>query len=829
MSMKFLTNWRFDGLSFWIGFFLALLLAAVLFRLRARMASFREAMAESYRTALEALTTTAAQGYRNDLMRWAESSHIVSHLFALEEILLPPRLLAAPPPLDPDQPPEYDAPALFPFTPDWPQLAESYGANGIPVPQLLPLKTHLLLVGLPGSGKSTALAALTLEWLRRSADTTAPVAGIPKSLFYVNAHDLALPNSTKDALVPLDAAIQHYASTLSASQIPPYLKNNLKAEGSLVLLDAVDELPFPAQDEVRDWVRALTAQYPKTRLIVTIDPNEIHHWRPMGFAVATPAPWLPADHRSFLEQWGKRWHEIVASDRKTAEKADPALLIGWLSRQTLGLSPLDITLRAWAAFSGDLQGTTAASDQQAYVTRLLPAAAEEAMAHVTRTMIAENVSAPSRKQVESAMALAWPHSEQSLPPVEEFFDEMLDHGVLRKRTAGRVSFGHMVLAARLSSFALGKEENLPALLFESRIPLAALAATAVAAQGDVSTLVSARLTPSLKKEEEPSAGEAQIPPVVEEGWKLLQVAAWLRDAPSNAPWRVEVFRRLMKVVRSSSQPFPLRARALSAFLNSRDASANQLFRQLLTSPDSDPEARILAALGLGAMGDQSAVEILSKQIESDSRDLRWAGALALGRIASHAAIDVLGQILLQGEDDVRRAVAEALSLDPVEGHGILREAIQDAELLVRRAAVFGLARTGQPWALEILEHVQLEDGQWAVKSAAAQAVERLHGEADTPLVPMPPPANLPWLVAFATQRKSGLAPGAPTLAMLERAVREGEPRQRQAAVEALGAMEGDRFLQDLCMGLSDGESSVRNPAFESLWALRVMHLETPKE
>ena len=828
--MKFLTGWRFDTLSFWIGFFLAVILSIVLFRLRTRIASFRETMSESYRTAVEALTTTAAQGYRNDLMHWAQSSHIVSHLFALEEILLPPKVLAAPTPLDPDQPPEYDAPALFPFTPDWPQLAESYGANSIPITQLLPLKTHILLVGLPGSGKSTSLAGLTLEWLRRSVETGTPALGIPKALFYASAHDLALPNSSKDALAPLEAAVQHYASTLSASQIPPYLKGSMRSESSLLLLDSVDELPFPAQDEVRQWVRSLMAQYPKTRLIVTIDPDEIDHWRAMGFAIAMPAPWLPADHRNFLEQWGKRWQEIVVSDRKTSEKPDPALLIGWLSRQTLGLSPLDITLRAWAAFSADLQGTTAASDQQAYIARHLPPAGEEALAQIARAMITENISAPTRKQVETAMALAWPHSEQSLPPVEDFFDELVSHGVLRKRPAGRVTFGHLMLAARLSARALSNEENLSAFFSDSRTPLAKLAATAVAARTDVSTLVSARLTPSLKKEEtDVPAGTSQMPPVVEDGWKLLQVAAWLRDASPTAGWRVEVFRRLMKVVQSPSQPFPLRARALCAFLNSRDISASQLFRQLLTAPDSDPEARILAALGLGAMGDQSAVEILTKQMESDSRELRWAGALALGRIASHAAIDALGQILLQGEDDLRRAVGEALSLDPIEGHGILKEAIQDAELLVRRAAVFGLARTGQPWALEILERVQVEDGQWAVKSAAAQAVERLHGEAEIPLVPMPAVSDLPWLVAFAAQRKTGLAPGAPALAMLQRAVREGEPRQRAAALETLGALAENRFLQDLCMGLSDNESSVRSPAFEALWALRAMHAETPNE
>jgi HEAT repeat protein len=825
-----LTSWRFDTVSFLIGFLVTAVSALVLFLLRNRISNLRTAMAESYRTALEALTTTAAQGYRNDLMHWAQSSHLAPHLFALEEILLPPRLLVHPPPVDPDQPAEYDAPALFPFTPDWPQLAEAYGGPNIPAMQLLSHDTHTLLVGLPGSGKTTVLAALTLEWLRRSVEGGAPAAGIPRALFYANAHDLALPNPSKDTIPPLAAAVQHYASTLSASQIPSYIKGSLRGEGSIVLLDAVDELPFAAQDEVRAWVRAFMAQYPKARLIVTIPPEEVAHWRPMGFAVAAPAPWLPADHRQFMEQWGVRWQELVVSDRKSAEKPDPALLIGWISRQTLGFSPLDITLRVWAAFSGDLQGTTAASDQQAYISRHLPLAAEEAMAQVSRAMIAENFSAPTRKQVETALALAWPHSEQSLPPVEDFFDDMVERGVLRRRPAGRVTFGHMAIAARLAARAVAEEENLNAFFGESKAPLADLAAQAVAAQSDVATLVSSRLTPSLKKEgsEEPP-GPQHMPPVVEDGWKLLQVASWLRDAPPTAGWRVEVFRRLMKTVRTPSQPFPLRARALCAFLNSRDASAAQLFKQILTTGDSDREAQILAALGLGAMGDQSSVELLTQQMESDSRELRWAGALALGHIATHAAIDTLGQVLLQGEDDLRRAVAEALSLDPIEGHGILREAILDSELLVRRAAVFGLARTGQPWAMEILERVQVEDGQWAVKSAAAQAVERQHGEAETPLAVIPAPSNLPWLVKFAADRKTGLAPGAPALAMLQRAIREGEPRQRAAAVETLGHF-GDRdFIQDLCMGLSDNEGSVRSIAFEALWSLRMMHEEVQEE
>jgi HEAT repeat protein len=827
--MDFLSGWHFDSLSFWLGFLLAALLAYVLYRLRERMSAFRETLAESYRTAVEALTTTAGQGYRADLMRWAQSAHVASHLFALEEILLPPRFLLPPPPLDPTQPAEYDAPALFPYTPDWPQLAEAYGAPAVPLHQILTLKHPTMIIGLPGSGRTVCLAALALEWLRRSMDPAMQSPGLPKAVFHANAHDLALPSPSKDALAPLVAAVQHQVSSLSSSQIGPYLKGAARSEGTLILLDAVDELPFSVQEEVRLWVKDLRTQYPKLRLIVTLAPEELNRWRTMGFADVSPAPWTPADDRRFLDQWGARWHEMIVSERKSSEKPDPALLIGWISRQTQGFSPFDLTLRAWSAFSMDLEGSTSADDQLAYLARQIPAAAEEALAQVARAMIADGFSTPTRKQVETAMALAWPHSEQSLPPVEDAFDVMIARGLLRRRSGGRVSFCHLLLTARLSVRALESEENLSAFFGESDSPLAEMAARALAARTDVSKLVSTRLSPIVKGGEDEDPATVHMPPLVEDGCRTLGVAAWLREAPPTAPWRAEVFRRLMKLMRTPSLPYPLRARALCAFLYSRDASAVQLFRQIVTAPDSETDARILAALGLGAMLDQGSVESLVHLLESTSREIRWAGALALGRIASRPALDALGQALLQGEDDLRRAAGEALALDPVEGFAMLREAITDAELLVRRASVFGLARTGQPWALEILERVQLEDGQWAVKSAAAQAVERLHGDVEPPLGPPPAPSELPWLVNFAVQRKTGLAPGAPAMSMLQRAIREGEQAERAAAVDAIGRLGDRQYIADLVTGLGDNDAVVRDTAFTGLWAMHLLRTVKPRD
>jgi HEAT repeat protein len=823
--MPLFGDWQIDWLSFWIGLTLAATVGFLLFRWRRKINAFRNTMQESYRTAVEALTSTAAQGYRADLLRWSQTSHILSHLFTLDEILQAPRFLAAFSLLDPSQPDEYDSPELFPYTADWPQLTEAYGSLSLPLEQLLKWKTHTVLVGLPGCGRTTALAAMATEWLHRSSAQT---PDLPRSMFYICAHDLALPAPAKDPLAPLVAAVQHQASSLASSQIPGYLRGALRGEGAVLLLDAVDELPFPAQAVLRDWLQQLSKQYPRVRIVATISVEELARWLPLGYVAVSPAPWSNSERHAFLQRLGGHWAELVVADRKQDDSPDPDLIIGWISRQTFSLTPFDLALRAWAAFSSDLQGNSPTADRQSYIARHMPAVAEEAMAQVCRQMIAENLSSPTRRLVENALATSWPRSDHPLPPVEDFFDDLVTAGVLRRRSGGRVSFGHFLIAAHLAGKAIASEENIPSFLAASQSPLAELSAASLAAQGDAATLVSARLAPVFTKDEPANPAAVKIPPAIEEVYKILSMCRWLRDSPSTAPWRVDIMRRLMKILRAPSQPIPLRARVLCAFLASGDTSAIQLFRQLLSAPDSDTMARVLSALGLGVMADPASVPALVQLMDSELRELRWAGALALGRIASPQAMEALGHTLLNGEDDLRRAVGEALAIDPLEGHAMLREAVLDAEVLVRRAAVFGLARTHQPWALEILEKLEVEDAQWVVKSAAGQAVERLHGEAIPGLQPIPVPSNIPWLVAFAARQKTGLAPGAPALSMLQRVVKEGTPAERAAAVQMLGALGDRKYLTDLDIGLADGELRVRDIACEALWSLQVMHTDAPK-
>src|SRR3972149_289612 len=63
--------------------------------------------------------------------------------------------------------------------------------------------------------------------------------------------------------------------------------------------------------------------------------------------------------------------------------------------------------------------------------------------------------------------------------------------------------------------------------------------------------------------------------------------------------------------------------------------------------------------------------------------------------------------------------------DPVEGHSMLREGATLADIMLRRAIVHGLARVEQPWATEILQRMQVEDDQWAVRNLANQYLEQM--------------------------------------------------------------------------------------------------------
>lgn len=230
---------------------------------------------------------------------------------------------------------------------------------------------------------------------------------------------------------------------------------------------------------------------------------------------------------------------------------------------------------------------------------------------------------------------------------------------------------------------------------------------------------------------------------------LMACAVWLRDAPPNARWRGEVFKRLNRLLMDPNQPARLRLRALGAFVSAADPSIGALFKQGLSSPD--PLVRQGSVSGLGTLGEISYVPQIAAQFRDPSLDVRWAAVLALSALPHESSLEALAQGLLSGDDNLRRACAEALARNEEEGHPVLKEAIAHDDLSVRRAAVYGLAATTRDWAIGLLEKLQHTEQQWLVRTAAQDVLTRLREPGSQAPRPHQPPESLGWLIAWANQ------------------------------------------------------------------------------
>jgi HEAT repeat protein len=160
-----------------------------------------------------------------------------------------------------------------------------------------------------------------------------------------------------------------------------------------------------------------------------------------------------------------------------------------------------------------------------------------------------------------------------------------------------------------------------------------------------------------------------------------------------------------------------------------------------------------------------------------------------------------------------------------EGHQILREAAKEDDIKVRRAATFGLALTGTDWARELLQKMEREEAQWYVRQAALDAFNRLEKNrlppAEQPSLDLSPIVidQQGWLVEWAAQQGIGIGVGRQSVNALMRALEQGQPNVRQAALQTLRHV-GDLELHDkLRIMLSDPDKSVRDAAYLTLEAI----------
>ena len=787
-----------DGFSFWLGFAVAVAVGYVLYRYRQPLAALRASLLERLSGLRHSLTSGAERSLREDLLRFAQTQHLAGSLFALDDILLPPRLWVSPPLFDPSQPaPDAEVTAVIPVLADWPDLAAIYRAATLSAAEALAGGASLVILGGPGSGKTTLLAHLAS---RAAQGDTAVFPDDPTPVF-VHAADLALGHApTGDLAQPLIAAALARASALTAARLPRHLQARLPASPTLVLLDGLDELPGSQVAEVGAWWTNFKRAYPKARLIAAAGLTDYGPLVRAGLVPIGIAPWGADDYRALIAKWGAAWERFIRGRRKraAAPDTDPQLIMGWLASGNLGRGIFEVTLKTWAAFSGDARGKRPVDWLEAYLLRhgVKPLGRKGLDRLAAATFTREDQFGLARAEAAALLdpVFSGPAGKPLLD-ADDFLDDLIGRRLLAKHGKDRLSFQHSLAGAYCVATALAVD---PEAVTPGHSPAWTKVLYFFSALGDLTPLVGRRLS--------------QNPDLLNSD--LMACAAWLRDAPASARWRGEVFKRLNRLLMDSTQPAGLRLRALGAFVSAADPSIGALFKQGLTNPD--PLVRQGSVLGLGTLGEISNVPRIAAQFRDPSLDVRWAAVLALSALPHETSLEALAQGLLSGDDNLRRACAEALARNEEEGHPVLKEAIAHDDLSVRRAAVYGLAATAQDWAFGLLEKLQHTEQQWLVRTAAQDVLTRLREPGSQAPRPHEPPESLGWLIAWAAQQGLGVPPGPAAREVLRRALREGDPPTRRAAAEMLARVGEPADTRDLYPLLQGHGPEVANAAFECL-------------
>jgi len=830
-----------DPFSFFVGFIAASVLWWLVAWARPMWAEMLAGMKEQREAAQARKTNTVEENHRRITLRRAQGMHLAAPLFALDEIIQEPLLLAPPQVVEPGVPLKFEdvISQTLPYLPGWPEIAAAYHAQTLSLSQALSGNTNIVIIGQPGVGKTVALAHLASLAANRSEKLEALKNAAP---FFFHVADLKLPVADpKDALGPLIDAASEHAPMLDLGRLPAFVQSAFSSGAALLLIDGFDEIAAESQQVITDYFKIILQNYPKTRIVTTGAPEYLDGLIALGFAPLTLMTWSTRDNEKFIEQWGALWSRTIAMEswaQTGPQQVDPILLNVWLSADNANLSPFELTLKAWGAYAGDSLGPHVLEAIATHIRRIAPAntplAALETLAmqatlnsqpifdsHVARTWVKSFEVVEEKPEGETNEQAAEETTEETKPkkgkkktekvatPTSGLLGKMAASGLLISYPNNKMRFTHPVFAGYLAGRAMMNYSAEETVLKQSDWSGKYLAMRYFAAHGDASRLVQALLEFSRLPMHRP----------------LFAAARWLRDAPRNAPWRGKIFGALATVLQTEGVPLNMRGQAMAAFVVSNDPGVATLFRQFSTTLKF--ELVQLSALGAGAMRDTKSVQVLERAMEAPSQPVRHAACMALVSIGTNEALETVAHTLLNGDENIRRAAAEALANDPNEGHAMLRDGITINDILLRRAVAYGLGRVNEPWAVEALQKIQIEDDQWVVRNAATEVLESKTSAGSLAPRKLKAPSESPWLIEFAGKQNMGISPGVPATDILLLALQSDDSNTRLAALPYLKFTPNEGVLAKLYAAMYKDDPELREAAYNVLWELGTSGVKLP--
>lgn len=872
-----LEKFYLDQTSFWLGFTAALILWWLIKRARPIISSSREALAKESGKYQNKFSSSIEHRYRKDILSIVQENHLAAPLFSLTEVAIEPRLMAPPYPVVPDGPipPEDSTDLVIPFMPDWPEMAASYGLQTLSLSEALSSGQNLAFIGKPGIGKSFALNYLCAQVARRDPELGELRKLVP---LLIHASDLELSGNSGDLLNVFYKVLADKVSTIVESQFPKFLKNIFKNNTVLLMVDGFDELPKSSQKPIIEFLGDLRKTYPDFRVVMSLLTEDLSCVGPLGLFPIPIAAWNNEQSQEFFNRWEDLWTQFVVNEtwaEKLPDLIDPMILNNWLKKDKVLHTPLEMTLKTWAIYAGDVVGPSISDSIEAYVNRMsgaiknsVPAMKQIAIQmvltsnpQITRksagkfvSKYEENVPAPELETLPETSndnniddnpfldddlrkLLEGIDEEKELPEesveievnkknkkpkqikvknsmrsaaVRRMLPELVSCQLMKPRSDNTISFNHSMILGYLAGSGFAEREDVKKLISDSKWSGLSMTLNFLAGKSDMSSLVPLILE---KDKDDP----------LNPGMQMM--SHWMIQTTSSPPWLQSLLRAFVGILRNEHLPLGYRGRVLTALACSGQPGVDALFRQLMK--EDRPSVKILGALGSGIIQDHQAIEELRTLLNTSNITGCRAACMALIAIDSDRSLELVGEVLLNANEEGRRAAAEALARHPREGYEFLRDGSKMEDLSVRRAVVYGLTWVDDSWAKEILSEMHLNDEQWVVRNAAANALESELQK--TPRIPSMTQevSNLPWLMNFAGEQGMGLSPGQAGWDMLALAIREGNEEQILGAMDILRIhpFKARAAVADIYK-ISEGPGGeVKEAAYTTLWHLAAMGVD----
>jgi hypothetical protein len=408
---------RFDFVSSLIGFVVGIVLSVIVYRLRNQIARMRGSVESRATNTTKFLRTSTEARYIEEVVKYANRQHLAGDEIELADIYVEPHFIQAIKPVDLD--PNANVGSVFHVVPMIHEFPAIYAPYNVPTLSIIDLRAgdrHLAVLGLPGQGKSTALAVMALYAARaielQSLDSLAEQAQAEEDkelspqerderakirkeqqeralaqlrvsqereqaakakqkvevrevkdftrllplLVHIRDIDLTTEGyggkKSLDPAEPLVKAIMHRFGGLAAQTIPRAIYGKLNTGGCMVLIDGFDEIGYSAWPEKLAWLERFKADYGGNVIIVAGPVDGYDALVNSGFMPLYLRPFSDADQDTLVDKWAASWPVIGGSRRRPGPAPDEKL-VKRVRTGNRGRSAIDVTLKTWAAFADD--------------------------------------------------------------------------------------------------------------------------------------------------------------------------------------------------------------------------------------------------------------------------------------------------------------------------------------------------------------------------------------------------------------------------------------------------------------------------------------------